>query len=86
VAVDEELRARLGCFEWAKTHLAANGTSLEPRIRSSAPLLEGGRHILAGGPIELEARGEILVTRKLRVDSDGRIAWLAPSMPVGLPA
>ena len=43
---------------------------LEPRIRPGAPRLEGGRHLLAGGPIELEARGDILVTRKLRVDSD----------------
>ena len=42
---------------------------LEPRIGPSPPLFEGP-HILAGGSIELEARGEILVTRKLRVDSD----------------
>src|SRR6187431_2390578 len=44
---------------------------LEPRVCLRAPLFEGGSRLLAaGGPIELEARAEILMTRKLRVNAD----------------
>ena len=39
---------------------------LEPRVCLGAPI----RHLLAGGPIELDAGAEVLMTRKLRVNAD----------------